>query len=253
MNNPLHVTERDLTSHVHEAGKIIVSFADGHPNARLTTDVSDETFIADLAGFSCERIERNRGPRTNVLPIISLTGSLWAWVGYRESWKLLGAKRKGKNHEFRSASLSIYLGLPNESFKPQIFRAEWAGWARWDGATYTFQSGDSAHPHWQFDALEALQADASDERNRALELLREDDSQDLVRDFCPEPPSIRDLVFAQKLSRIHFPSAATWGQPVSEKRHAFSPTSIQEIRNWLRCSMKYLKSELASLKSRQLP
>lgn len=252
MTKPLHVTERDFHGHLEEASKVIRAAVDGQPDARLIAVDNTQTIVADLVGSSCERVERNIGQaRAQVLPFVPLQDQLWAWLGYQESWALPTGRHRGKTHEFRASSISIFFGIRNDAYKPQVFRSEWAGWAPWNGGNYAFQGGNAGHPHWQFDLLDALQDDAGGERARVLSALKTGAEYMPAKEFAHDVPSVRDLVASQNLSRIHFPSAAAWWRPPPQNRHAFSPESVMEICAWLNNSLGYLRSELVSLTNRR--
>lgn len=249
MTRPLEVTKRDLDQHLVETTKILIGTTDRRQQqAHLAAEVAGSTLTAGLVGAGCERIERNIGGRTNVIAFLPLQGQLLAWLGYCENWCVLS--KRGKNHEFRSASLSVYFGLEHEAYKPQVLRAEWAGWAKWDGASYAFQS-EAGHPHWQIDALESLGQDTSALRGKTLQALQDSDEGEVVHEFLPEADTVRGLVLAQGLSRVHFPSAAAWWRPTPQNGHAFTPEDTMQLRSWLTLTLRYLKSELASLRNRR--
>lgn len=249
MTGTLEVTERDLGQHLVQASKILLDSIDRRVDARLVTEFAGETIVAGLVGSGCESIDRAFGGRSNVIAFLALQDPLIAWLSYQECWRIL--PRRGKNREFRSASLSVYFGLENETYKPQVFRAEWAGWAKWKAkAEPSFQS-DAGHPHWQFDALDSLSEDNAELRRQTLEILRDSDDEEPVRDFDPSAVKVRDLVLAQGLSRVHFPSAAAWWRPPPDNGHAFAPGSTMELRYWLNHTLRYLKSELVALRNRR--
>lgn len=249
MTRTLEVTPRDLDQHFVETSGIILGATDRRRQVRLDAEMAGDAIIAGLVGADCEAIERSIGGRANVIAFLPLQGQLIAWLSYRESWQILGGR--GKSREFRSASLSVYFGLENEAYKPQIFRSEWTGWAKWNAqAAASFQS-DAGHPHWQFDALDSLGEDESALRLQALEMLRDQDNEEFVRDFDPRPETVRSLVLAQGLSRVHFPSAAAWWRPAPHNAHAFAPGSTTELRLWLSQSLRYLKVELSALRNRR--
>lgn len=249
MTRTLEVTSRDLDQHLVEASRILLGATDRRRQVHLEAEVAGDGIVAGLVGADCEPIERIVGGRANVIAFLPLQGRLVAWLSYRENWRILGGR--GKNREFRSASLSVYFGLENEAYKPQVFRAEWAGWAKWNAqAAASFQT-DAGHPHWQFDALESLSEDGSALRRQTLEVLRDPVDEEPVREFDPSSETVRDLVLAQGLSRVHFPSAAAWWRPAPHNEHAFAPGSTIELRSWLNHTLHYLKVELAALRNRR--
>lgn len=250
MSRTLEVTSRDLDQHIVETSRILLDATDDRRRqARLESETVGDGIITGLVGVDCEVIERIVGGRAKVISFLPLQGSLVAWLSYRENWKILAGR--GRNREFRSASLSVYFGLVNEAYKPQVFRAEWAGWAKWNAqAAASFQT-DAGHPHWQFDALDSLSEDSSVLRRQTLEVLRDPEDEEPVREFDPSPETVRDLVLAQGLSRVHFPSAAAWWRPAPHNGHAFAPESTMELRAWLSHTLRYLKAELATLRNRR--
>jgi hypothetical protein len=249
MTRTLEVTSRDLDQHLVEASRILLGATCRRQQAHLEAEIAGDDIVAGMVGVDCEAIERIVGGRVNVIAFLPLQGLLVAWLSYRENWRILTGR--GKNREFRSASLSVYFGLENEAYKPQVFRAEWAGWAKWNAqATASFQT-DAGHPHWQFDALESLNEDSFALRRQALEVLRDPNDEEPVREFGPSPETVRDLVLAQGLSRVHFPSAAAWWRPAPDNGHAFAPGSTIELRLWLSHTLRYLKAELAALRNRR--
>lgn len=249
MTRVLEVTSRDLDQHLVEASKILLGATHQRRNARLLAEVARDMIVAGLVGEDCEAIDRIVGGRANVIAFLPLQGRLFAWLSYQENWRALTAR--GKNREFRSASLSVYFGLENEAYKPQVFRAEWAGWAKWNDQTGPSFQTDAGHPHWQFDALDSLGEDNAALRRQTLDVLKEPDEEEPVRDFDPSQETVRDLVLAQGLSRVHFPSAAAWWRPAPNNCHAFAPGSTIELRAWLTHTLRYLKSELAALRNRR--
>ena len=156
MPEPLRVTEASLAAHFGSIGAALGSKVDPAARVKLDADWSVVPLTAGLVGEGCEIISRNRGPDVPVAPMLLLESGLWAWVGYREEWDSEPPAGRVRRFSFRSAGLTIHFGYRNVRHKPQMFRAEWAGWARWNGTDYGYQAGEAAHPHWQFDALESL-------------------------------------------------------------------------------------------------
>ena len=154
-----------------------------------------------------------------------------------------------RRFSFRSVGLSIYFGLKNNVFKPQMFRAEWAGWAKWGGADYSFQAADAAHPHWQFDALDSLLDETLSQRATHLLSRLKAEPKSEIREFIPHVSEVdvRDMVTIQKLSRIHFASAAAWWKSPPHGKHVHGPTDLVDIENWMKHSLEYIKLELNRL------
>jgi len=249
MTRTLEVTTKDLDQHLIETSRILLGVTDQRREAHLEAETAGDAIVAGLVGVDCETIERIVGRRANVIAFLPLQGLLVAWLSYQENWRILAGR--GKNREFRSASLSVYFGLENEAYKPQVFRAEWAGWAKWNAQAAASFQADAGHPHWQFDALESLAEDKSALRRQTLEVLRDPDDEEPVHEFDPSPETVRDLVLAQGLSRVHFPSAAAWWRPTPHNGHAFAPGNTIELRSWLTHTLRYLKTELAALRNRR--
>jgi hypothetical protein len=114
----------------------------------------------------------------------------------------------------------------------------------------------AGHPHWQFDVLESLSSDKAEENaNELLELLRADNEGEDVEptEFMPagDQPIIADIVSAQKLSRLHFASAASWWRSAPHNAHAHSPQRAEETAVWLERTIAYTKEELERLQTRQ--
>ena len=159
----------------------------------------------------------------------------------------------GKRREFlfRSIGLTVHFGYRNEGTKPQIFRAEWSGWAKWNGSHYGFQGDEAGHPHWQFDALDSLSVDLESAQLEAdLERLRGAGSPVGLREFGEDgdgSASIKEAIRTRKLSRIHFPSAAAWWMNAPHNLHAHSPVSGEEIEMWASETLGYAVRELGRL------
>jgi hypothetical protein len=184
-----------------------------------------------------------------VVPLLYLEQGLWAWLGYQEEWDEEQQNRKTRKFSFRSVGLTIHFGWKNDLFKPQMFRTEWAGWAKWREDEFSFQAADAGHPHWQFDALESLSDDELAERADILRDLLEVPEESDIREFSPQLPDadVRDMVTHQKLSRMHFASAAAWWKSAPHDEHAHGPTNIADVENWVRRSLAYVRGELKRL------
>ena len=251
MPTPLKLSEASLTAHFASIGATLGTNVDPNAPTSIAADWSVDPLVAGLVGAGCEYIARNRGPKVPVAPVLLIDSGLWAWVGYREEWGSEPSAGRNRRFSFRSAGLTIHFGYRNIQHKPQMFRAEWAGCANWDGTDDVYQAGNAAHPHWQFDALESLKSD--DGANRAadfLSVLKNEEQETEPRDFIPQSvgsEEVNDLISAQDLSRIHFASAAAWWKPAPNDAHAHSPTTPIEIQVWVAKTLEYVVQELARL------
>jgi hypothetical protein len=246
---PLIATQTQLDAHFKRVGEILAGAIDVGVTAQMEVDWTLSPIVAGLIGEGCEFILRNRGLRVPVAPLLHLQRGIWAWLGYREEWNDERPNRNIRRFSFRSTGLTIHFGLRNNLFKPQMFRAEWAGWAKWGGADYSFQAADAGHPHWQFDALDSLPAAEVTERAAMLREILAGDGQLELRDFSPRllNDEVRDVVTMQKLSRIHFASAAAWWKLAPHNNHAHGPSSVADVECWVRKSLGYLNTELERL------
>ncbi len=252
VNKPLTIVERNLRQHFSQS-KIALRtvLAKGH-EISLDETWSQETVTAALVGSGCERIARNRGGSDNITDILKVTPDLYAWLGYHESWAFSGMVGGSRSYSFRQLSFSVYLGWKGDAVKPQIFRAEWAGYAEWSKGNLGFQAKNAGHPHWQFDALESvLRKTEADEAELFLELLKEETEEPAAEEFAPQTSddAIFDIVRAQKMSRMHFASAAAWWLPEAERKHAHNPAGVQQLRDWSTHTLTYILQELGRLKS----
>ena len=202
-----------------------------------------------MYGSECEFIPRNLGRRVHVAPLLDLGKGLWVWLGYREEWDEERRIRNIRRFSFRSVGLSIFIGPRNNEIKPQVFRAEWAGWARWDGSDYSFQATNAAHPHWQFDALDSLPDDDLSQRSAQLLRRLSAEAEPEIHEFTPQlsEADVRDIVTTQKLSRIHFASAAAWWKSPPHDGHVHSPNNPVDVENWVQHSLDYIKLEFDRL------
>jgi len=144
--------------------KILNVYVDPSAKAKLEADWNVIPLVAGLVGKGCEATSRNRGSDIQVAPMLLLDSGLWAWIGYHEEWDAENPAGVTRRFSFRSVCLTVYFGYLNVLYKPQMFRAEWAGWARWNQTDFSYQAGNAAHPHWQFDALESLKRDEVEKR-----------------------------------------------------------------------------------------
>ena len=249
MTAPLLATYSKLLSHFQETGDILAAAVHSSVQAQLETDFVHPRAITALSGSGCEFIPRNRGRPTPVAPLLHVRDGLWVWLGYHEEWDEQRRVRNVRRFSFRSVGLSFHFGIRNNVFKPQMFRAEWAGWVQWAGSDYGFQASGAAHPHWQFDALDSLPDETLSERAKEILSRLKNDAPSAVHDFSPSlsDPDVRDMVSVQKLSRIHFASAAAWWAPSPQNTHVHGPTDVSDIQGWIRHSLDYIKLELARL------
>lgn len=241
-----------VESHFRSIGNILDEGVDTIARVQLNANWDIVPLVAGIVGEGCEMIERNRGPDVPVAPMMLLQNGIWAWLGYREEWDSEPAAGKTQRFSFRSAGLTIYFGYRNVRHKPQMFRAEWSGWARWGGKQEAgYQAGNAAHPHWQFDALESLKPDSSVARAETyLEILRSEAVGSPAREFIPSGMTREDvgeIIGVQELSRIHFASAAMWWSAEPNNLHAHSPKVVQDIQKWVQQTLAYINIELQRL------
>lgn len=248
---PLVVPLSAITSHhvqlAAEVGQLTGQGREVHVDGSFTQPRATVGFV----GAACEPADRVRGRTTQVLQLRHLGAHLWAWIGYQEEWDSDGGRvKRNPTFTFRSAGLTVHLGLKGNRQKPQVFRAEWAGWTTWPGSI-GFQAGNAGHPHWQFDALDSLGMEADAEDAQALlDLLRLEGAGIPPREFVPygvEEEDIRSLVRQRPLSRIHFPSGAQWWRAAPLDAHAHAPSNVEELRRWVVAVISYVGPELDRL------
>ncbi len=246
---PLITTQPKLGMHFGRTGDILAAAVDISVKVRIEVDGPLSRIVGGLNGTGCELIPRNRGLRVPVAPMLHLQQGLWAWLGYQEEWDEERPNHNIRRFSFRSVGLTIHFGWKNDEFKPQMFRAEWAGWAKWRGVDYSFQTADAGHPHWQFDALDSLPDDDLAARAEKLRSRLEAEPDPEVHEFSPQLPNayFRDIVMAQKLIRFHFASAAAWWKSVPHDEHAHGPVDLADVENWVRRSLDYVRLELKRL------
>ena len=246
---PLFASESKLNMHFKQSGRILVSAVDSSAQLEVGANFLQSGVIGGLYGSGCEFIPRNRGRRVPVAPLVCLGRGIWVWLGYHEEWEGEGSDHGTLKYSFRSVGLSIHFGFRNNVFKPQMFRAEWAGWARWGRREYSFQGGSAGHPHWHFDALDSVLEEKSSQR--AAELIRrlKANGESEIREFTPKLSDldVRDFIGAQKVSRIHFASAAAWWKSPPHGEHVHGPATLADIESWVRRSLDYIKGELERL------
>lgn len=200
-----------------------------------------------LVGRDCERTSRNLGPDVFVAPLREIGQELWAWLGLREEWQEEGGGG-GRRFSFRTIGLTVHFGFRHLGRKPQIFRAEWAGWSRWFGSEFGFQAAGAGHPHWQFDAVESLfQSVEAEHAASDLNELRSGTANGGTSIFVGQAPDTQeavDVVRKRELSRIHFPSVAPWWRKAPHNEHAHAPTSGRDIQTWTEETLRYIVDEL---------
>jgi hypothetical protein len=248
---PLRISEPQLQAHFHQLSLIVSKATDPAIRAKLDADWNVVPIVAGLVGEGCEHISRNRGVAP-VAPMAALRSGLWSWLGYREEWSGEAPAGRTRRFSFKASTITVHFGYRNMQSKPQMFRAEWAGWARWSGSDYSYQAGEAGHPHWQFDALESLQRDDAAERARMyLSELQGDDADPIPRPFLDvhefDKGAVDDVVSLQELSRMHFASAAAWWKNSPEDAHTHTPATVQHIQGWLRGTLGYIAQELRRL------
>ena len=243
--------ESRLRSHFKAQEELINTALADKEYVNLMENWDVTPIVAGLGGVGCEFTTRNRGPDVQVAPLVLLDSGLWAWLGFREEWDVERSAGKSNRFSFRSVGFTIHFGYKNLRHKPQMFRAEWAGWSRWNGSSCGHQADGAGHPHWQFDALESISADDTEDRAETyLSILRKEAEEIAPRDFVPESlgrEEISDLVGMKKVSRMHFASAASWWKVAGQDSHIHAPASIKEVESWAGETLRYLVRELARL------
>ena len=247
MSSPLILSESALNQHVRAVEASVRSIVNRQVGLVIQPWGVGSQVSVMLLGRDCERTSRARGRDTFVAPLRDLGKSLWAWLNVQEDWT---SRVSGNNRrfEFRSIGLTVHFGYRNESTKPQMFRAEWTGWSKWDGLNYGFQGGEVGHPHWQFDALDTLSlASTETQLDEELARLKDDHETEEIREFGESQivaAKVEEEVRSRKLSRIHFPCAAAWWMQAPHDRHAHVPNSEREIESWARETLTYTVKEL---------
>ena len=252
MSSVFVITEQALDRHFESLKAIIDRSVDTGVETGLIAEWGVAPVPVGLVGKGCEIAARNRGGDAHVAPLFGFSGGIWAWLGFYQEWAREGsAKGTRRKYSYRSTTLSIHLGFPNIRHKPQIFRAEWAGWAKWNGGTYGAQAGNAGHPHWQFDAVESLRRQETEESVRTyLAVLKEEADGAEARTFSPnavQSSEIDDLVWAMDFSRIHFASVAPWWKGAPDDRHAYFPASVGDVEAWVQRTIEYTLEEFDRL------
>jgi len=243
---PFHVPVTALDDHFRLVGDILRRFLEPGVESNLGVDATGDRVVAGLDGIGLETTMRNRGRhRARVAPLLQLPDGLWAWLGYQEEWSRSPGRGVSRVF-FRSSSIGIHFGFRYMDPKPQIFRAEWAGYDL-HGGKYRFQGGRAGHPHWQFDAAESLVSDETFDRAGELAaLLREEAAEQAPAEFTPQglglgQSDVHGIVMSRKIAAMHFASAARWW---SDPAHAHAPSGVQQIRTWIERTLEYVVQEL---------
>ena len=214
----------------------------GRTELLIEPEYVSDAVAAGFVGSLCEYIERDRGPKTWVVPLLSLRGAFKAWLGYNEVWQ----SRSPKRYAFRHVALTVFLGNEGEAAKAQIFRAEWPGIGAWTASGISYQSPGAGQPHWQFDVLKTLRDKEIAERDRSLARLTEAEAP---KEFDPSSLEKRLLekVRHATLERMHFASAAPWWQKQLDQNqpsHMNVPSGSDEVTRWTLGCVSYIRQEL---------
>lgn len=174
-------------------------------------------------------------------------------VGFTEEWIC-----NAGTCTFYETRLRFYVDIGDGKVGPPAFRLEWSGFDESSGQFVPPGSG-AGHPHWQFgvDALDASPSgETADEIASELLQVATDDTALLLDGEAPaitEPaPSSAKLRAFWK--RMHFPSNAAWAttiwdpanDPAGVKSHAWSPSSSDDIDNWVISAIRYVQSEFGN-------
>ena len=253
MPSPLVASEQKVLQHFSRVSDRLVSQVDTTAQPQVIADWDIVPLVGGLVGKGCERTSRNRGADVSVTPLVHINDGLWAWIGYVEEWDEEPSAGRTRRFSFRNVGVTVHFGFKSDLHKPQMFRAEWAGFARWNGSSdWTFQAEGAGHPHWQFDALESLQGDDTSKKAQdLLEILQSEIEEAEPRDFVPQPleqNDVEELLSLQQLSRIHFASAASWWNNSSEQPHIQAPKSLNDIETWVDKTIQYISQELVRLR-----
>ena len=251
VTSPLVVSEERLTQHFLALEEIINGVVSTEVTARVVPDWGVTPLSAGLVGEGCEIVSRNRGTDAYVAPLLCYAEGIWAWLGFYQEWASEPTVRKARQYSYRSTDLSIHFGFRSVRHKPQIFRAEWAGWASWNGHSYNQQAGNAGHPHWQFDGVGSLRPRDSEQLVRTyLEVLSGEAKTVEPQAFSPQgikSSDINDIVGAKDFSRLHFASVAAWWRKAPEDIHAHFPSSASHVEAWVKKTIDYTVEELDRL------
>ena len=251
VRRPLVLSEDRLSQHFAAVEAIINGVVGADVTARVEPEWGVTPLSVGLVGRGCEIVSRNRGPNAYVAPLLCYDEGIWAWLGFYQEWASEPTAGKTHRYSYRSTGLTIHLGFRNVLHKPQMLRAEWAGWARWSGQSYEQQAGNAGHPHWQFDGVESLRPGNSGELAREyLEVLTSEAQTVEPRAFSPqgiESSDINEIVGAKDFGRLHLASVAAWWREAPEDIHTHFPSSASDVETWVRKTIDYTVGELDRL------
>ena len=193
---------------------------------------------AGFQGSACERVTRNRGGASHVVPFCPLPKELSAWLGLQEVWDMQSGP---KPLIFRQLGLTIHIGYAGDAIKSQVLRLEWPGVRNWTGAGLTFQTVGAGHPHWQIDILQSLA-----EETRAKQFVLE--PPEVIENFNVESSTaeLDEVIRSITLENIHLASAAKWWIPSTlgqVAQHMNAPPDLAGLTRWMVHSVVYLRQE----------
>ncbi len=250
MVDPLILKEVQVQAHLAELGRLLQRHLLFPSEVRLTADWGVSPLVAGLVGGGSETVARNVGRDTPVAPISDIDGAgLYAWIGMREEWESEKQAGRIRRFSFRSVSLTVHAGYRGNRFKPQLFRSEWSGFARWNGTELGHQSPGAGHPHWQIDLVESMERIAAHDANDHRAALRRQVGDVIPQDFPPGAMGRDDLttkVGSLKLSRFHMASVAPWWTRGVDV-HINSPREARDVELWVDKTVSYTIQELGRL------
>lgn len=127
-----------------------------------------------------------------------------------------------------------------------MFRSEWACSTRPDREWSGLKGYGAGQPHWHFDALDSIPKQQRRDRDILSGLRAAGESK--AREFEPQADvDVQEFVTGQKVSRVHFASAAAWWKPPPHGHHMHTPGKLADIETWVRHSLDYIKLELGRL------
>jgi hypothetical protein len=209
---------------------------------------------------------RERGGEAILVPLVE--GDLLqirSWLSVSMLWGP-GPQVSGRRQIiYRSAQVAVYQATFQDVEALQLVRAEWVGKRLAGEAGPTeFDSGAAGHPHWHVDAISEIRERLRRQREeqRELDRLREEfmrqeaadrqyvDFDDLVEAARPASnaaPEYDDL--DATLSSLHLAQCAPWhrepwdGGVGGSSPHAHNPGAFEELANWIRSTVAYLRHE----------
>ena len=246
------LSEDRLSQHFAAVEAIINGVVGTDVTARVVPDWGVTPLSVGLVGKGCEIVSRNRGPNVYVAPLLCYDEGIWAWLGFYQEWASEPTSGKTRRYSYRSTGLTIHLGFRNILHKPQMLRAEWAGWARWNGQSYDQQAGNAGHPHWQFDGVGSLRPGNSGEltAREYLEVLSGEAQTVEPRAFIPEgieSSDINEIIGLKDFGRLHLASVAAWWRKAPEDIHTHFPSSASDVETWVKKTIDYTVGELDRL------